>query len=152
MPRKPIHGCLRIASAAVGSLILYLGCWSIFWSSDRGHVGLGIFFIGWGAFMWFPVFARPASSRAVAAENAHRFRLALITLFLLSLLAYGLAFLGARGDLPVRYNQLAAQRFGLLGASLWLVMFLLLFVSAYYDSQLKQLDEDEKADDEQDDD
>jgi hypothetical protein len=37
---------------------------------------------------------------------------------------------------------LAAERFGLLGASLWLVMFLLLFCSAYYDSQLKQFDED----------
>ncbi len=143
MPRKPIHGCLRIASAAVGSLILYLGCWSIFSSDERGHVGVGIFFVGWGVFMWFPVFARPASSRAIAAENAQRLRVASSALFVASLLAYGVAFLGTRGYLPVRSNELVATRFGLLGASLWLVMFLLVFLSSYYKSQLTQLDEDE---------
>lgn len=133
----PLRGCIRAASAAVGTLIGLVGIVQAL-SSDS-HIGLALFFIGWGAFMWFPVLAKPATSRAIVASKERLARKACHVCVVLALLAYALAWVLERRLISVRSASTTASDIGLLGGALWLVFFLLQLFAVYYQSQLDNL-------------
>lgn len=52
----PIHGCIRAASALVGSIIGVTGFGEFVVS--KGRVGLAMFLLDWDVLMWLPALAR----------------------------------------------------------------------------------------------
>ena len=131
----PIRGWVRVLSAVVGTVIGVTGLGQMLFGER--HLGLAFFLCGWGALMWFPVFARPPRSRVVAAANQRRVAIAMASTFALSMLAYGASYLVRHRYFPVQDSANVARQVGNVGSALWLVMFVLLFFVAYYQAQTR---------------
>jgi len=133
----PIRGCIRGTSAILGTFIALLGLGETLLSDISPS--LAVFFIGWGALMWFPALARPSKSRAIIASKERRMGNACFLCFAFALFAYVLVWLIERGYIPIRNARSIASQIGSLGAALWLVFFALMLFTTYYQSQLRSL-------------
>jgi hypothetical protein len=131
----PISPAIRRASALLGVFIAAVGIWAAL--SHEVPFGGALFFVGWGALMVAPAFARPARSVGAARANLKRFRTACLTTFAASLLCYALIFLAKRGALPTSLIPDVQA----MGGATWMVSFVLLFFTAYYATQVKQLED-----------
>lgn len=70
-----------------------------------------------------------SGTRAVVAANERRVTITMLASFALSMLAYGTSYLIEGGNLPARNAPNVARQLDLIGAALWLVMFVLILRS-----------------------